>query len=121
MQEKDVFSDEVYKSVELFNKAMAVSGDYRFFFENNNRMFSHIIDPRTCVPVRDNPASVAVIADDCIVADGLATSLMVLGRKKGLDFINQMENIECQIIMRNKDNNKFSVYYSNGFRDYIAE
>ncbi len=121
LPEKNAFDGKIYKSIKLFNKAMAVSGDYRFFFEKNNRMFSHIIDPRTCAPVKDNPASVAVIAEDCATADGLATGLMVLGRKKGLELINRTKNAECQIIMRNKDNNKFSVYYSNGFKDYIAE
>jgi thiamine biosynthesis lipoprotein len=121
LPEKNAFDGKIYKRVKLFNKAMAVSGDYRFFFEKNNRLFSHIIDPRTCAPVKDNPASVAVIAADCVIADGLATGLTVLGRKKGLDLINRMEEVECQIIMRNKNNNKFSVYYSNGFKDYIAE
>ncbi|MBW1649274.1 MAG: FAD:protein FMN transferase [Deltaproteobacteria bacterium] len=121
LPEKDAFESRVYNSVKLFNKAMAVSGDYRFFFERDKRMFSHIIDSRSCMPVKCNPASVAVIAADCITADGLATGLMVLGRKRGLELINRMEDVECQIIMRNKDDNKFSVYYSNGFRGYIAE
>ena len=73
----------VERVVPLTGKAMATSGDYHNVREANGRLFSHTIDPRTGQPVEHRLASVTVIADECVVADGLATALMVLGPEQG--------------------------------------
>ena len=65
--------------LELHNRAVATSGDYRNYWEKDGRRFSHTIDPRTGRPVEHQLASVTVVADDCMTADGWATALMVLG------------------------------------------
>ena len=66
-------------AVELTDGALATSGDYRQFRLVDGKMVSHTIDPRTGAPVSHGPASVSVIADDCMAADAWATALMVLG------------------------------------------
>ena len=63
----------------LENKAIDTAGDYEQFFLLNGRRYSHIIDPRTGMPVGDNVVSATVVADDAATADILATSLCVLG------------------------------------------
>jgi thiamine biosynthesis lipoprotein len=62
---------------------MATSGDYRNFFEQGGKLYSHTIDPTTGRPVTHNLASVTVLAPRTEKADALATALLVLGPKAG--------------------------------------
>jgi FAD:protein FMN transferase len=106
--------DQVYKVVDIHDKGFATSGDYRNFFEVHHKRFSHIIDPRNGYPVDNGVVSVSILADTCTYADGLATAVMVLGYKKGIDLVNQLENTECFIVTRNK-NGTLIDHYSKGF------
>lgn len=72
--------------VRLDGRGLATSGDYRIFFEEKGRRYSHILDPRTGRPVDHGLASVSVIAPTTMEADGLSTALMVLGPDDGLKF-----------------------------------
>ncbi|MEI7523940.1 MAG: FAD:protein FMN transferase [Mariniphaga sp.] len=63
----------------LDNKAITTSGNYRKYFEENGRKYSHIIDPHTGYPYKNNLLSVTIIAKDALTADGYDTPLMVLG------------------------------------------
>ncbi len=73
----------VQRAVPLENCAMATSGDYRNYYEEGGRRVSHEIDPRTARPIEHRLASVSVIADRCLDADGWATALIVLGEDEG--------------------------------------
>jgi thiamine biosynthesis lipoprotein len=105
---------EVYKVVELYNKALATSGDYRNFFETGGKRLSHILDPFTGHPVTNRVVSVSVIAQNCTFADGLATALMVMGHEKGLNLVNGLDHVECFIIVED-ENGTLKDYYSKGF------
>lgn len=70
--------------IALHGLAVATSGDYRRFFEAAGRRFAHTIDPRTAAPVLNDIASVSVVADRCMTADGWATALTVLGDDAGM-------------------------------------
>ena len=69
--------------------ALATSGDYRNFFEEDGVRFSHLIDPRTGWPVAHRLASATVLAPTCAEADALATALMVLGPEDSLALAEQ--------------------------------
>jgi thiamine biosynthesis lipoprotein len=97
---------------------MATSGDYRNFVEIDAKRYSHIIDPRTGYPVDNGVVSVSVIADTCAFADGLATTVMVLGRQKGLEIVDRIAGVECLIVVR-KEESRYSDYLSKGFKNYI--
>ncbi|MBL4909189.1 MAG: FAD:protein FMN transferase [Alteromonadaceae bacterium] len=71
------------------DNAIATSGDYRNYFEVDGQRFSHIIDPDTGKPINHKLVSVTVIAPLSMTADGLSTTLMVMGEAKGLAFANQ--------------------------------
>ncbi|MDZ4851452.1 MAG: FAD:protein FMN transferase [Pirellulaceae bacterium] len=68
----------------LSNAAIATSGDYRNYYEVANQRYSHTIDPNTGRPVVHTLASASVIAENCALADAVATSMMVLGPEVGL-------------------------------------
>lgn len=74
---------ELQVSLPLTNAAIATAGDYRKFFEHAGQRFSHVIDPATGRPVEHSLASVTVVADSCIEADGWDTPLLVLGPDEG--------------------------------------
>ena len=114
--DKNAAFNTIYKTVDLDNNAVATSGDYRNFFEVNGKRFSHIIDPRTGYPITSDVASVTIISDTCAFADGLATAIMVMGVKEGLDLINRLDHTEGLIITKNEDGS-FSDHPSNGFPD----
>ena len=111
--QKDAPIDQVYKVVNLKNKAMATSGDYRNFIEIGGKRYSHVIDPRTGYPVANGVVSVSIIADTCTFADGFATAVMVMGHEKGLDLVNRIDRVEGLIIVR--ENGKLVDYYSKDF------
>jgi thiamine biosynthesis lipoprotein len=112
--QKNAPVDQVYKVVDLQDKGFATSGDYRNYFEVNQKRFSHIIDPNNGYPVDNGVVSVSIIANTCTFADGLATAVMVLGDKKGLDLVNRLDNTECFIVTQNKDGVLID-HYSKGF------
>jgi thiamine biosynthesis lipoprotein len=76
---------DLQTSVPLNNAAVATAGDYRKYFTHAGKRYSHIIDPSTCRPVEHSLASVTVLADTCMEADGWDTPLMVLGPQRGLE------------------------------------
>ena len=75
----------IFEVIELEDRAMATSGDYRNFTIVDGTSYSHTIDPTTGRPVTHQLASVSVLADTCAEADALATALNVLGPRRGLD------------------------------------
>ncbi|MFC1760412.1 FAD:protein FMN transferase, partial [Candidatus Neomarinimicrobiota bacterium] len=85
---------ELQTAISLDNKALATSGDYRNYFEYNGELYSHVINPVTGYPTRNNVASVSVIASDCMTADAFATALMVMG-KDGIELINTIDGVEA--------------------------
>ncbi len=75
----------VHAVVALDGMALATSGNYRNFRIEDERVVSHIIDPRTGRPVIHTLASVSVVAETCMEADAWATALSVLGPEEGLE------------------------------------
>lgn len=69
--------------------AVSTSGDYRQYFEQNGRRYSHTLDPRSGAPVEHNLAAVTVVDPSALRADGLSTVLMVLGPERGLAFAEE--------------------------------
>lgn len=94
--------NEVKKIVGLDNLAMATSGDYRNYFEQDGKRYSHEIDPKTGYPITHNLVSVSVISKDTMTADGLATGLLVLGADKALEIANK-NNIAVYLIIKTSD------------------
>ena len=80
---------EIQRVIELTEKSVSTSGNYRNYFEYKGVRYSHTIDPATGQPVINPPASVSVLSDSCMTADGLATGLMVMGIEKGIRFAKQ--------------------------------
>lgn len=74
----------VERVLALTDRALATSGNYRNYYELDGRKYSHTINPKTGYPVEDPIASASVIADNCALADGIATGMMSAGYEAGL-------------------------------------
>jgi len=70
--------------VNLTNKGLATSGDYKNFFTKDGKRYSHIINPKTGKPIMHSTKSVTVIHDNSMKADGWATAFLALGSLEGL-------------------------------------
>ncbi len=70
----------------LEDMSVATSGDYRHFVTVGTTRLSHTMDPRRGAPLVAAPASVTVLSPACICADAMATALMVMGEKEGIEF-----------------------------------
>lgn len=68
----------------LHDTSVATSGDYRNYFEEEGRRYSHTLDPRTGRPITHRLASVTVMHPSTTTADAWATALMVLGERAGM-------------------------------------
>ena len=74
--------------VNLRNKALATSGNYRKFYIEKGQKHAHIIDPHTGYPAKHSLLNSTVIADDCMTADDYATAFMVMGVEKSKQFLS---------------------------------
>lgn len=101
--------------LELSDLAVATSGDYRNFFEDaQGRRYAHILNPHTGYPAKHNLASVSVVASSCLVADGLATTLFVMGAEEGMEWLKGQPGAEALFIVRHPDGT-FAQLASPGF------
>ncbi len=73
----------ISRILSLRNFALATSGDYRNYFEKNGVRYSHTINPRSGYPIRHRLAAVSVLAKNTMLADALATAMMVAGPEEG--------------------------------------
>ncbi|MDV7145304.1 FAD:protein FMN transferase [Tropicimonas sp. TH_r6] len=95
----DAGSSAVEMVLPVSNLGMATSGDYRNFFEQDGVRYSHLIDPTTGRPVTHRATSVTVLAENGMMADALATAMMVLGEEEGMA-IAQAKDLAVYFISR---------------------
>lgn len=86
----------------ITNMAIATSGNYEKFIMIGGKKYSHTINPKTGLPVT-GIKSVTIISPNAEIADAMATPVMIMGVKVGLDMVNQVKGLACVII---DDNDK---------------
>lgn len=92
--------DLPFGSVLLTDTSVATSGNYEKYVMIGGKKYSHTIDPKTGLPVH-GIKSVTIITQIAELADAMATPVMVMGIKAGLNLINQMQGIACIIVDEN--------------------
>ncbi|MBL0272116.1 MAG: FAD:protein FMN transferase [Chitinophagaceae bacterium] len=91
-----------FSYLSITDMAIATSGNYEKFITINGKKYSHTIDPKTGLPVT-GIKSVTIISPNAEVADAMATPVMIMGIKVGLNLVNQVKGLSCIII---DDNDK---------------
>lgn len=88
-------------SIEIENQAIVTSGNYERFIQIKDKNYCHIINPKTGWPV-EGVKSVSVIANSAELADAMATTIFVLGPKKGIELVENIPHVECIIVDYNR-------------------
>lgn len=107
----------VYSVLHLNGNAVATSGDYRNYYELNGQTYSHILNPRTGRPVVHNAASVTVVHESTMMADGWATALLAAGPEEGIRLANNA-GIAAYMILR--DGEQFTSAQSRSWPENTA-
>lgn len=112
--------EDLQTVLNVTDKSMATSGNYRNFYYKGGKKFAHTIDPKTGYPVQHNILSATVLADNCATADAYATSFMVLGLDGAKKILaNHPELMAYLIYSGPKGENK--VWYSDSMKGKILK
>ncbi len=111
---------EVQRILELHQEAgiaVMTSGTYRNYFEADGQTYSHIIDPRTGMPVTHQLLSTTVLHEDPTLADAWSTALLCVGETEGLR-IAEAEGLRALFIHQEGDQLKETL--SPAFAKYLS-
>lgn len=111
---------ELQTVLNVTDKAMATSGNYRNFYYKGGKKYAHTIDPKTGYPVQHNILSSTVLADNCATADAYATAFMVLGLDKAKAVLARHPELMVYFIYSDQ-HGKNAVWYSPSMRKAIAK
>ncbi|XXE52788.1 FAD:protein FMN transferase [Pseudomonas sp. R1-15] len=103
--------------IEVNGYGVSTSGDYRKYFEQGGKRYSHTFDARTGAPVLHNLASVTVIHPSAMLADGLSTLLLILGPEEGWDYA-QEHGVGVFFVLR--DGERFVVRTNDAFERMVG-
>ena len=85
--------------LQITDKAMATSGNYRNFYYEGGKKYAHTINPHTGKPAQSDILSATVIAQTCAVADAYATAFMVLGSEKAKEILKKHPELQAYLIL----------------------
>jgi len=103
-------------TLELSDRAVSTSGNYRRYVEIAGRRHSHIIDPRTGRPADAIP-SVTVIGPDATTTDVLGTALSVMGLDEALRFAEDLPGVEALFVTLDRTG-RLALHRTSGFHRY---
>lgn len=113
-------SNEIQGIINITNRAMATSGNYRNFYYKGGKKYAHTIDPKTGCPVQHSILSATVVSDECAKADAYATAFMVMGLDKAKAVLARHKDMMAYFIYSDdKGNNK--VWYSPSLKANLEE
>ncbi|GAB6959030.1 FAD:protein FMN transferase [Prevotella aurantiaca JCM 15754] len=111
---------ELQTVLNITNKAMATSGNYRNFYYKGGKKFAHTIDPKTGYPVQHSLLSATVLAADCATADAYATAFMVMGMERSKKVLEKHKELMAYFIYSDHQG-KLKVWYSPELEKKIVQ
>lgn len=106
----------IQQIISIGDNAIATSGDYRNYYEENGVRYSHLINPKTAYPIQHNLVAVTVVSPTSIAADGLATALIIMGSEQG---IKLAESQSIAALFITKVGNEFVEYQTKSFKNQV--
>ena len=117
---KTDMNQEVETILNVTDKAMATSGNYRNFYYKGGKKYAHTIDPKTGYPVQHSLLSATVLAKNCATADAYATSFMVMGVEKAEALLEKHPELMAYFIYAGPKG-ELKTWYSPSMKDKIAQ
>ena len=111
---------ELQTVLNITDRAMATSGNYRKFYYKNGRKYAHTINPTSGYPVQHNILSATVLAPSCATADAYATAFMVLGLEGAQKILARHSELMVYLIYTDKQGRN-AVWFSPSLKKYIQE
>lgn len=111
-------ADELETVLNVTDRAMATSGNYRNFYYKGGKKFAHTIDPKTGHPVQHSLLSATVLAPSCAAADGYATAFMVLGLDRAKAVLERHSELMAYFIYSDAQG-RYQTWYSPSMKDKI--
>lgn len=106
--------DEISASLNISNMSVVTSGVYERYFEFDNRLYHHILDPRTGYPCDTDLLSATIISSSSLEGDALSTICLLYGLKEAERLINNTPGVEAVFITKDD-----RLHYSEGAEAYI--
>jgi FAD:protein FMN transferase len=116
--ENEAEAATLFARIRMDNKSLATSGNYKKFYVEDGKKYSHIINPFTGYPARNNLLSTTVIAEDCMTADAYATSFMVMGLEKSKQFLSENKDLGLEVFFIYVDNGVWKTYATKYFEEH---
>lgn len=113
-------NNELQTVLNVKDRAMATSGNYRNFYYRGGKKYAHTIDPATGYPVQHSILSATVLAKCCAEADAYATAFMVMGMEKAKKVIEKHPELMAYLIYSD-DKGNLQVWYSPSMEDKIQK
>ncbi len=82
-------TDRSALSTQIQNQAIATSGNYERYVIIDSQRYTHIVDPRTGLPVHNGILAVTVIAPNGLIADILSTTAFILDKPFAEEYLSQ--------------------------------
>ena len=115
--ERPIGSEQNTFRLQLTDRAITTSGNYRRSFDNDGVKINHHISPFNGYPLQNSVASVTVIARTAMDADGYDNVFMALPPQQGIELAERLKEVEVYIIY--KDGQGYKELFSKGFSRYI--
>ena len=122
-EENDGLSSRALENyLSISDKGIATSGNYRKYYEQDGRKFSHTIDPKTGMPVNHNLLSATVIADNAALADGFATAFMTMGVDSTMSFLKHYNLLDIDVYLLFENNQgRIERAFTSGMQKYLLK
>lgn len=114
-------NQELQTVLNVTDKAMATSGNYRNFYYKDGKRYAHTINPKTGYPIQHNILSATVLAPSCAMADAYATSFMVLGLKESQKILEAHPELMAYFIYADDKDGGNVVWFSPSMKGKIIE
>ena len=112
IQDPDSPRGDYLLSIEVDDESVVSSGDYERFFEYKGKTYHHILNPKTGFPAETNIKQITIVTGNSETADGLSTSVLLLGVEKGIALVESLEGVEAILITKDH-----KIYFTEGLRD----
>ena len=99
-------------NIKVSNQSVVTSGIYERYFEKNNKIYHHMLNPHTGYPFDNNLSSVTIISNKSMTGDALSTTVFGLGIEKGLKLVQNLDNVDAIFITKDKN-----IYLSHNIKD----
>lgn len=116
--ESEITKPDFIAYATLIDQAVATSANNFNYRIIDGKKYSHTLNPKTGYPIVHEILSATVFAKDCMTADALATSFMVMGHEKAIKLVDEQSGIDAFIIYSNPAG-EISTYISEGIKEQI--